>query len=1260
MTIRKICLAILLFCSAPVYLCCQVTPRSTTTLEWDLGKAGDVVTVENATCNIENVFTIVCWVKISADRSSDRIILTKGVKENDPGYFQLRLSKSGELQFSAFSLSGNMKSGVMINDNIWHQLGVSYVPGRMKFYKDGILVSTNEVNGIIHDRPSLLTIGSDAEKSASFPGNIARLKIFNTVQSSVKIWDLYTNKQANWDLNEGMGITTLQEYGNPVYGMLQGPINTYDNFGVASTGWLKNVDWVKDTRFGFVTGFNTPGASIKVDTTNISLKNGFTIACWVKTKGKNTKRSVILSKGNAKSNSSFSLELNAGKLQFYAPALGGNISSNILLNDGQWHHIVVTCADSQMKFYKDGKLLSTSIARGSIAASPEPMNFGSSGDGSNSFSGNLARIRIYGSSLTSMQVADLCNETESAGWDLDEGNGDLVHDNNGNQHNGSASAIRWITGHGSSFSKVVNIVDAASAIKINNAKVSPGNRFTIAAWVQAAHSRDKKRVLLAKGKANETGSFSLFLQKGTGDLLFNAAGFPEDINGGFQVDDNIWHHVMITFGDGQMKFYKDRQLVKTVAVKGTVANRTAPLSIGSAADGLDVLNGNLSHVCIYNAVKIPEEVTSVVPPAGPALILKRGIVFDRIQNQGLPVKKEWQISANDIAVAKAIGFDHIKILFTADEFIRDSGLNTDNMHFVDETVNKALASGLPCVVDLHPEGKFKTHYLGTDTGFVKMLGFYSAFAKYLAERWTPEQVAFMLMTEPFANKDGEWNRMYHEMVAAVRKEMPAHTLIVSGDRAGNIYAMTGLTPIADRNIYYSFTTYEPYRFGFNTLFGGWRGGGNYWKDISYIPWPASSQAVESRMDKMLSTVKDNDKQMAREDLLEYGKGYFNQQWLARRAKNVNEWNDMYGGDLQVIVAEFGAVDHMQVNKPGASKGVYPEERVQFVHDLRQSFESVGMGWEYWSFNEYFTLLDPAARKAYAPASLNIVDRKMVAALGLDTLRLRGSIYANDNLLAWCIVPFDSKKRTPEERAKMLRSLGITKLAYDWRAEHIPHFDEELDALKKYDIELTGFWIPVSRDPAHDPTLRLILDLLKRHQVKTQLWCLVGEDPKLDSMTQQQKIAYTAEPVAYIANEAKKIGCTVGLYNHGGWFGEPENQLAIIDYLKMPNIGMVYNFHHAETQIERFPTFFPKILPHLLALNIAGLKRNSGRVVPVGQGDSEVEMMRIIQESAYKGPVGIINEATHPDAEIGLRMNREGLKRILKALGDTAALNTYIN
>lgn len=269
------------------------------------------------------------------------------------------------------------------------------------------------------------------------------------------------------------------------------------------------------------------------------------------------------------------------------------------------------------------------------------------------------------------------------------------------------------------------------------------------------------------------------------------------------------------------------------------------------------------------------------------------------------------------------------------------------------------------------------------------------------------------------------------------------------------------------------------------------------------------------------------------------------------------------------------------------------------------------------------------------------------------------IYARQNLIAWCIVPFDVKNRGPVERAEMLNKLGITRLAYDWREKHIAEFDRELDALKKHHITLQAFWFHSGPNPENDKTLPIILDVLKRHGIKTQIWCMISGIKDMEKMSQQQKIEAVAKPVGYIADKAAEIGCSVGLYNHGGWYGVPENQLDVIRYLKKPNIGIVYNFHHAEDDITRFPTFFPKILPHLMAVNLMGLKSgNPVKVVPIGQGDSEAEMIRIVRDSAYRGPVGIINEDTAPDAEVGLTMNIAGLKGILKLQSDTKALKTY--
>jgi hypothetical protein len=270
-----------------------------------------------------------------------------------------------------------------------------------------------------------------------------------------------------------------------------------------------------------------------------------------------------------------------------------------------------------------------------------------------------------------------------------------------------------------------------------------------------------------------------------------------------------------------------------------------------------------------------------------------------------------------------------------------------------------------------------------------------------------------------------------------------------------------------------------------------------------------------------------------------------------------------------------------------------------------------------------------------------------------------NLYAKTNLTAWCIVPFDNQNRSPEQRAAMLKEIGINKLAYDWREKHIPEFDREIAALRKNNIKLQAFWFAAGPDPSDDAHLKTVLSTLKRNRIKTELWCMFAPVPEMDDMTQEDKVKAMSVPVAYVAKQLAEIGCTLGLYNHGGWFGEPENQLAIINYLKMKNIGMVYNFSHSETQIQRFNSFYPKILPHLLSINLTGLRDTyPAEVVPIGQGNLELGLMRTIQNSNYRGPIGIINEDFAPDAREGLLLNMQGIVQLLKQLDDREALKSY--
>ena len=47
---------------------------------------------------------------------------------------------------------------------------------------------------------------------------------------------------------------------------------------------------------------------------------------------------------------------------------------------------------------------------------------------------------------------------------------------------------------------------------------------------------------------------------------------------------------------------------------------------------------------------------------------------------------------------------------------------------------------------------------------------------------------------------------------------------------------------------------------------------------------------------------------------------------------------------------------------------------------------------------------------------------------LQTALAQDDLFRRENLVAWCIVPFDSQHRTPEQRAEMLVKLGIHQLA----------------------------------------------------------------------------------------------------------------------------------------------------------------------------------------------------------------------------------------
>lgn len=256
-------------------------------------------------------------------------------------------------------------------------------------------------------------------------------------------------------------------------------------------------------------------------------------------------------------------------------------------------------------------------------------------------------------------------------------------------------------------------------------------------------------------------------------------------------------------------------------------------------------------------------------------------------------------------------------------------------------------------------------------------------------------------------------------------------------------------------------------------------------------------------------------------------------------------------------------------------------------------------------------------------------------------------FARDRLVAWCIVPFDGKKRGPAERAAMVKRLGLRRVAYDWRAEHVESFEEEILRYREHDLEFFAFW------DVHDHAF----ELFEKHGLRPQIW-KTAPSPRGESTEERVRLA--ARSLLPLVERTGKLGFPLGLYNHGGWGGEPENLVAVCRYLRerhgAHHVGIVYNLHHGHDHLDRFEEILPLLEPYLLCLNLNGMNsggdRKGQKILPLGAGEHDARLLKAIARSSYSGPIGIIGH-TQDDVEERLLDNLEGLEWTLaRVRGDS--------
>ncbi len=254
----------------------------------------------------------------------------------------------------------------------------------------------------------------------------------------------------------------------------------------------------------------------------------------------------------------------------------------------------------------------------------------------------------------------------------------------------------------------------------------------------------------------------------------------------------------------------------------------------------------------------------------------------------------------------------------------------------------------------------------------------------------------------------------------------------------------------------------------------------------------------------------------------------------------------------------------------------------------------------------------------------------------------------DNFFPWCIVAYDSKERTPEERVALLSNLGFTKYAYDWRDHHLDDMSTEMSLMKEAGIETIAvwLWLNASRDSVGHLSManKRVFEILQNTNTETTIWMSMSPN-FFEDLSQSEAMKKGREFVQFIADEARKINCSVALYNHTGWFADTSNQIEIIEALPTHDIRIVYSFHHAQADAERFSEIAGKIAPHLVAVNLGGVKKEGPKIITISEGDFEKDMIDQLIKVGYKGPWGILDHVEGKDAREVLRANIEGLRSL---------------
>ena len=289
-------------------------------------------------------------------------------------------------------------------------------------------------------------------------------------------------------------------------------------------------------------------------------------------------------------------------------------------------------------------------------------------------------------------------------------------------------------------------------------------------------------------------------------------------------------------------------------------------------------------------------------------------------------------TAQDIALIKAMGFDHVRLSVNPQPMFQRGQADripAEYLGYLDSAVQMILDRGLAVIIDVHPDSDFKQK-LVTDDSFVEQ---FEDYWRQLARHYSstnPEFVTFEILNEPEFHDRYRWQGVQAKLAMAIREGAPQHTIIVAGAAWSSENELLFFDPLRDSNIIYNFHFYDPHIFTHQ----GATWSTNYVHHLKELPYPSTPENVQQAAALIPDAVN-------RLQAIHYGLDQWNASRVDGEIGQVAAWGKRW--NVPVICNEFGVF----------RKAANPQDRAAWISDVRTTLEKYSIGWTMWDYSGGF-------------------------------------------------------------------------------------------------------------------------------------------------------------------------------------------------------------------------------------------------------------------------------------------------------------------